>query len=349
MRKMMTALLVALMLPACALAENTIRIDGTIEAVKTQTITAPHSGMVGDFSVRAGDTLAAGDALFTLSAEKVYADFDGTVTGIFAEPGDSAASVQARYDALCYMERAELYTAQCSTSGGNNDNENKIIHVGETVYIQSTANKDRKGIARITAVNDRNYTIEVLKEKDMRLNEQIKVYREDDYDSEDCIGSGKLKRINPVAVTAEGYVRSVHVTEGQQVQRGDLLFEVVPDALEGMQGCDGTVTMPRDGVLLSVLAESGTEIAKDQPMATYCEKQDMQLVCPVDEEDLTYITVGMEVQVTLDAYRGQTITGTVLSIAGAGAEEGSSTSFDVTIALESSENVRVGMNATAEL
>ena len=81
------------------------------------TIAAPHSGMVGDFAVRAGDVLSAGDALFTLSADKIYADFDGTITGVFAQPGDSASSVQDRYGALCYMERDTLYTANCTTAG----------------------------------------------------------------------------------------------------------------------------------------------------------------------------------------------------------------------------------------
>ena len=66
---------------------------------------------------------------------------------------------------------------------------------------------------------------------------------------------------------------------------------IVP--LDGLRGSDGSVTMPVDGVVLSVLAQSGEEIAKDQPMATYCEKQDMQLVCPADEEDLAAIQVGM--------------------------------------------------------
>ena len=123
MKKRMAALLAALMLPACALAAETIRIDGTIEAVRTQTIAAPHSGRVGDFAVREGDMLSAGDALFTLSADKIYADFDGTITGVFAQPGDSAASVQDRYGALCYMERDTLYTANCTTAGAASENE----------------------------------------------------------------------------------------------------------------------------------------------------------------------------------------------------------------------------------
>lgn len=348
MKKIMTALLAALMLPVCALAAETLSIDGTIEAVKTQTIAAPHSGRVGDFSVRAGDTLAAGDALFTLSAEQIYADFDGTITGVFAQPGDSTASVQERYGALCYVERDTLYTASCTTANAASENEYKIVHVGEKVYIRSDANNDRIGEAIVTGVEGKEYTLEVTSFVDIRLNETVNVYRDNRYSGSSRIGKGTVRRIDPAKVTAEGYVRAVHVQDGQKVKRGDLLFEIVPDALDGMRGSDGSVSMPADGVVLSVLAQSGEEIAKDQPMATFCEKRDMQLVCAADEEELPSIAAGMEVQVTLDAYPEEPLAGTVVSIAGASAEEGSGASYDVTIALPESEHVRVGMNATAE-
>lgn len=337
------------LLCAGALADDGIKIDGKIEAARTQTILAPYTGIVGDFSVRAGDQLEEGETLFTLSSTPVYADFDGTVTGLFAEPGDSTASLQERYGALCFLEQAYLYTADCSTTGADSDNENRIIHVGEIVYIRSTNNNDRQGEARITSVNGKSYTLEVTSEKDMRLNEQVKVYRSDNFANSSCIGTGRLKRTDPVAVTAEGYVLSVHVTEGQQVSRGDLLFSIVPDELDGMRGGDGSVTMPQDGVVLSVLAESGAQIAKDAPMATLCPQNAMQLVCPVDEEDLENIKLGAQVQVTLDAFRDAPFTGTIMKIASASSQEGTGTSFDVTIGLEENENVRIGMNATAEL
>ena len=347
MRKTMALLLTLLLLPACALAGETIRIDGTIEAGQIRTIAAPHTGRVGDFSVRKGDWISAGETLFTLSATPVYAEFDGTVTGLFAEPGDRTAAVQARYGVLCFMERERLYTVDCSTSGAASENENRIIHVGERVFIRSTANNDRRGEATVIGVEGSRYTLEVTQQKELRLNEQVKVYRDDGYKGADCIGTGRVHRIEPEAVTAEGYVRSVHVQDGQAVRRGDLLFEIVPDALADLRGFDGCVRMPADGVLLGIDCQSGQEAAKDATLATYCERSDMRLVCAVDEEDLARIAPGQQVTVTLDALRDAPVKGTVLSIAGAGNEDGSS--FDVIIALEDNENVRVAMNATAEL
>lgn len=348
MKKIMAFLMsLALALPVCAAAEG-IRIDGTIEAVRTQTIFAPHSGRVGDFAVRAGDELRMGDALFTISAQKVYADFDGVITGVFAQPGDSTASVQDRYGALCYMERDTLYAADCTTNGAANENEYKIVHVGEQVYICSESNDKRHGTAIVTSVSGKSYTLEVLSHVDIRLTEDIEVFRDENFRSSSCIGRGDIRRMDPVAVTAEGYVRAVHVKDGQKVSRGDLLFEIVPDALEDMRGSDGVVDMPADGVVLSVSAQSGAQIEKDAPMATICERTDMQLVCLADEEDLSAIEPGMAVSVTLDAYRDAPIPGTVVKIAAAGAEDSDSSGFEVTIRLEDNAAVRVGMNATAE-
>lgn len=349
MKKMIMAFLMAaaLALPLGAAAEG-LRIDGTIEAVRTQTILAPHSGLVGDFSVRAGDELSAGETLFTIGAKKIYADFDGTITGVFAQPGDSAAYAEERYGALCYMERDTLYAADCTTTGAASGNENKIVHVGETVYICSEASDKRTGKAIVTGVAGKSYTLEVISHEDIRISENIEVFRDEHFRNASCIGKGDIRRMDPVAVTAEGYVRAVHVKDGQKVSRGDLLFEIVPDALDGMKGSDGGVKMPADGVVLSVPAESGAQIAKDAPMATICARADMRLVCRADEEDLGAIEPGMTVQVTLDAYRDAPIAGMVEKIAAAGEEDGSSMSFDVTILLEDNAPLRVGMSATAE-
>ena len=130
------------------------------------------------------------------------------------------------------------------------------------------------------------------------------------------------------------------------MSRGDLLMTVVPDALDGMQGGDGTVAMPEDRIVLSVAAESGAQIEKDAPMATYCVASEMQLVCAVDEDDLEAIEPGMLVSVTLDSDEGRVITGKVAKIAGASDENGE---YNVTIELEETDGLRIGMSATAAL
>ena len=91
---LLTAALLLAVLPA-AWAEG-VTLEGTVCAGRTVSIVAPYAGMVGDFTAKAGDEVAAGEALFAISTQKVYAEADGTVTGLFAQPGDSAQTVQAR-------------------------------------------------------------------------------------------------------------------------------------------------------------------------------------------------------------------------------------------------------------
>ena len=178
---------------------------------------------------------------------------------------------------------------------------------------------------------------------DLNLNEPVKVYRDSDYDSDSCVGSGKTAAVPATAVNATGSVLRVCVSDGQHVRRGDLLFEIVPDALDGLRGGDGTVAMPEDGVLLSVSAQSGAQAAKDAVLATYCPAGAVEVVCPVDEDDLSALRVGARVGVTLDALPGEALDGTVESIAHAMNAEGG---YDVTVSLRDTENVRIGMSAT---
>ena len=350
--------MMASLVTTTAFAEG-VKIDGSIKSAETKTILAPYSGVVDNYAVTAGDAVSMGDALFALRTEQIYADFDGTVTAVFAQPGDSAASVEERYGALAYIEQDVLYRAECATTGGDSDNENKMIHVGEKVYIRSTANNERVGEARVIYFNiygketrpaNRrvDFVSEVTSQTDMRLNENIKVYRSANHANSSCIGTGKLSRIDPQGVTATGYVLAAYVENGQHVSRGDVLFDIVPDVLDGMVGGDGHVYMPEDGVLLSVSAVSGEQAAKDAVLATYCPKDTMRLVCSVDEQDLSELAVGDVMQVTLDAYEDKPLRGTIAKIASASGDDGTSTSFDVTIELEANNLMRIGMSASAE-
>ena len=104
--------------------------------------------------------------------------------------------------------------------------------------------------------------------------------------------------------------------------------------------------MPEDGIVLSVSAQSGAQTAKDAVLATYCPAQDVELVCPVDEEDLPAVKIGARVRVVLEAYEDAPIEGEVVSIASAADENGA---FAVAIRLLEDANVRIGMSAMVEL
>lgn len=344
MKKKLSILLCALLLAmtSAAFAEG-FELDGTVEAGRILSVTAPYSGLIGDFDVKAGDLAEAGTALFPIAAQKVYAETNGVVTGLFAQPGDRAAGVAERFGALCYVERDVLFEAACTTAGSDSDVEDKIVHPGETVYVKSTQENKRRGVGRVTSVSGDSYTVEITFIDDLKLNDSIKVYRDSDHDTDSCIGSGRTRRIDPVAITAEGYVLGCHVTDGQVVSRGDLLFTIVPDQLKDMQGGEAAAVMPESGVLLSVSAQSGAQAAQDAVLATYCPAGEMEVVCMADEEDLAAVEVGARVKVTLEAYENETIDGEVTAISSAANENGE---FAVTVSLREAKKARIGMSAT---
>lgn len=346
MKKLAIILLSLCLLPALSLAEE-LELDGTVEAAHSVALLAPYSGVITEVGVKAGDVLEAGHPLLSIASKAVYADFDGLVTALFAAPGDSVASVEARYGALCYVERNELYQASCTNAGAASGSEYKVVHVGERVYLRSTQDQSREGEAMVTGAQGGGYTLTVTNPGDLRVDERIKVYRDERRRASECIGSGVLSRIDPVGVTGEGSVLAVHVQAGQRVSRGDLLFELVPDALPGMRGGDGVVTLPQDGVVLGVEAQAGAQAVKDGLLITYCPAGEIELVCQADEDDLSGLSVGDAMLVTLDAYPGDTLNATVTEISGAGARENGRVTFAVTLALEENDLARVGMSATA--
>lgn len=347
MKKLAILLLSLCLCPALALGEAA-SYDGAVRAARTKTLLAPYSGAVSGLDAEPGDALTKGDALLSLSTNKVYAEFSGTVAAVLADPGDDAASVAERRGALVYIERDLAYTAACTTSGAGSENENKLVHPGERVFLRSSEDSGRDGEGVVTRVSGAEYTVEVTRPGNLRYNERVRVYRSASFRSDDCIGSGALSRVDPVPVTAEGYVLAVHVTPGAYVFRGDLVLETVPEAQDGLLGGDGTVAMPEDGVLLSVATENGASVAKDAVLATYCPKGALEVVCAVDEDDLSDLSVGDAMRVTLDAYPDAALQGTLTEISGVGAENGGRVTFDVRVALEENALARVGMSATAE-
>ncbi len=148
-------------------------------------------------------------------------------------------------------------------------------------------------------------------------------------------------------VSREASLEKMHALYAA-IRRAREGYDPALHSASGMVGGDGHVYMPEDGVLLSVSAVSGEQAAKDAVLATYCPKDTMRLVCSVDEQDLSELAVGDVMQVTLDAYEDKPLRGTIAKIASASGDDGTSTSFDVTIELEANDLMRIGMSASAE-
>lgn len=340
-----------LMLPFGAQAENIFA--GEVTAGQTHVIAAPYGGLVEDVQVRAGDVIQIGDAIATLETTKVYASVEGTVSGVFAKPGDSADGVKERYGALVYIEPVNRFTVDCSTDKAYNSSENRYIHIGETVYLKCTKDGSHQGRGVVTALgenSDSQFTVEVTG-GEFYMDEKVSIFRDENYAATSCIGRGTVGRTKTVAVTGEGSVLNMLVKPGDTVERGEALFETVSGVLDGLYAPDKQVVSDISGIVASVEVSNGTSVEKNAKLITVYPLDSMQICILVDEADLATVQVGAEAQIVFswNADSGKTLQGKVSAISYLNEKQegasGKSAQYAAYVDFTPDETVRVGMTA----
>lgn len=342
MKTKIFALLLALMLlsASCALGETA---NATVVVPVTSKITAPFSGTLLPFDLAGGDSVLAGDVLFVYDTIPVYAPADGTVAAVFAGEGDDASGVAAHYGALAVIEpKNPLYIAASTAQAYDND-ENRYIHAGETLYLKMN-NEKGKGI--VTSVSGSNYIVEIV-DGDFELGDTVRCFRESGMANDTETGRGKVERYADMAVQAQGRVVKVHVQAGDEVKTGDLLFELV-DA-QSAANAKLEIASPVSGAVTVLAATSGMQVYRGQLLAEIADLDTLELSVEVDEIDLSAVRVGDVLTYTLDAYGEQTFTGTVTEIRPIGMPRQNAAYFDVRVTIDTGKTVLPGMNGTVTL
>lgn len=341
-------LLLALCLPISAMAGDIgeITANGVVECENIHEIIAPFTGVVLPFDWQSGDVVQADEMLFEMDTLKVYAPADGTVGGVFAQEGDLASDVTAQYGMLASIEKEHNQLIQCSTSGAYNDDENRTIHTGEHIYFVQNSDKDNEGEGRVIAVDGRNYVVEVT-DGDFDDGDMVKIYRDDKITTKSCIGSGTVGRAADVAVQGMGRVLRCAVEEGEQVSRGQLMYELAyQDAEPTLRSAQINTSV---GGMLELAAMSGQQAYKGMVLARVHDLSRMNVVASVDEVDLDLVSVGDNLTVAFDRYDDELFVGTVSQISRMGIPRQNATYYNVTITLSVQAELLPGMNATVWL
>ena len=352
-RALTVALSAALLLGPCAMAE-TITFNGTVEAGRSVQVYAPIGGTVARVAVESGERVSAGDVLVSLSTTKVYADESGTVTGVFGQPGDSADTISGRYGAVMYIEGESVYTIDASTENAYNSTDTKFVHVGESVYLSCYSDGKHTGTGVITAIQGTDYTVKVLS-GEFLVGETVNVYRGDKDTTSKRIGRGTLTRANPTAISGNGSIVSFAVSAGDEVQRGDLLFETLDGAFDGLYMSGSDIAADIDGIVYQVNAQQGSPIQKDSVAAVLYPADAMRIEAKIEEASLSDIAVGDPVSIELVWNQDNEITypGTI-SMISAVADASTSSGMDageqavtytVYIDFTPDANTRYGMSA----
>ena len=348
------ALVLCLLLSLSAMAEASFDFDATVVCIQPEYVTAAIGGSVASVPVQAGQLIAAGDVVASLSTTKIYAGADGTVTGVFCEPGDSITDIVGHYGALMYIEPDSKYTVSATTDNAYNLSDNKYIHVGEQVYL-SCADGSHTGEGFVTTVEGTGYTVEVTS-GGFYMGETVSVYRSSNRTAKSRIGRGDIGRIANVAVSGPsegGSVVFMHVEEGSRVKAGDLLLETLSGEFDARYCTGSDVISTTDGVVASVNVQTGGNVNKGDVVATIYPTGNFQLEAKVNEMDLSALSVGTRVDIRFnwneDDDDAKLYQGTVSRVLYTpnDAEGGDDTAvYPAYIDFDADESIRLGMTAT---
>ncbi|MDO4547799.1 MAG: HlyD family efflux transporter periplasmic adaptor subunit, partial [Clostridia bacterium] len=295
MKRIICAYLVLAVLFAAPLASAQLLFDGKVTGEKTVGVLAPFGGIIEDVYVNAGDRVNLSDAVATMKTTRVYAPVDGTVSGIFAVEGDLVETVTERYGAIMYVAPVRKYSVSASTEKAYNLSENKFINIGESVYLRCTTDGRHRGTGIVVGTGENGaYTIEVTG-GEFSMEEVVGVFRNPNYAATSRIGRGKVSAVSAVAVKGTGSVLRIHVENGDKVERGELLFECVEGALDGMYAPGRDVISDVSGIVSTIDAQPGTAVEKDAKILTVYPDSSLRVEIDVMESDLGFLDVGTPV------------------------------------------------------
>ena len=340
-------LLLCAMLPMGAMAEALdLIVSAQVVAKNEIAVKAPASGDLTPFDWREGDVVKAGEDLFTVEPEAVYADMDGTIAVVHAGAGEIADVAMSRYGSVLEIEYENRYEIQANAGTGHGDVDNRNLYVGTQVYLRSASGR-RFADGRILSVNGRNFTVEVIG-GDLVFNQDVKIYRDPEYKDNRLLAKGKLNSIAPYNVGANGTIVDMAVKVGDEVKAGDLLFTYVPDSLDPErrgQKKATTISAEQDLILSAISAAQGGNVQKGQTLCTAYAVGNYQLAAKVEEGDILKLAIGDTLQAVFEDLGTESAVVTVASISAVGSDEDISR-YTVFFDFEAPHEVLLGMHAT---
>lgn len=345
MRKRIATALAALLLCGGAQARaEELLFDGTVAATQTQSITAPFGGTVGALDMREGELVQTGDTLAQIQATKVFSPMDGTVRGISVQPGDSAAQT------LFSIAPVSKFTITASVEKAYESVETMYVVPGERLYISCSKDGTHRAEGIVVAVDGMNFTVETDK-GELYMEEKVYLYRSKDYDATTRVGYGAVARTEQVDVKGTGSLLALHVEEGEEVERGQLLFETVDGTFEAGQTTDTSVCAQTAGVIAQIRVKAGDTVRQDDVIATMYVPEDFRIVISIPEDQVALVKAGDAARVTLYAQgeEGETLAGTVSEISYLTDEETGEIAYSAYIELETTQQLRLGMTASVVL
>jgi len=131
----------------------------------------------------------------------------------------------------------------------------------------------------------------------------------------------------------------------KQLESAQLALERAQAQWEEMQ-----LITPLAGTVVGVEASEGEMVSAYRPVVVIADLTSLQIIAEVDEIDVAEVAPGQEVTIRLDAYPGQTLPGTIGSLAPAASPQRGSTVYEAVVEFDAEGlALRLGMGANLKI
>lgn len=302
-------------------------------------IRAPISGYITDLSVQKGSTVGANMVIATIKDTSAL-----TVTAPFSEIVANSVKVGDK-------AYAELTDGSFTVQG-------VVSHIGASYAYKN-------------GIKAKDITIKIANPGTLQLNSNMYIYLTTQNGKSYSLASGQLQVSNTTSVISQvaGTITTLNVSQGDYVKEGDVIavlssdnvinnlnqaklqYEIALNNYNSQQDTvdNYTIKAPFDGLITSLLVNAGDVVKEGQQIATIADTSGMKITIPVDELDIANIKEGQKATITFDAISGKTYSGKVSKVAAEGTSQNGVTTYNVDISIDNPANVKIGMNANAEI
>lgn len=151
-------------------------------------------------------------------------------------------------------------------------------------------------------------------------------------------GLVKAKRVQTITAAQSDKVRTVYVTQNQQVKKGERLYR-----LEGGETVEADIA----GEVTGLYVEQGGVVTAGETTVQIIDMNSLEIELNVDEYDVAAVVPGQAVQVNVLA-PDVSFAGSVTALNKNGTASGDLSYYTATVAFDAAENVYPGMQVSAK-
>lgn len=302
---------------------NTLGLIGHVEAVEQKTLSAPFDGVLEKINVQAGDSVKAGDMLFTM--------------------GTLELDIQIR-NALSELLKTKREVVRLK----NWDQDPEVHRLRRQVSIATAVlNNSRKNLKETTELYDRGIVarneVDNLRLQIQTQDQDLKNAREDLATLESRADKDSLQIAEIAFLNAQALYESLRNMALNYQVRAPFDGVIVPAKFFGGDK--------------RVIVESGQHISQGNPVFSITGLKNFKVLAHVQESDISLLKEGMPVTVSGEGFGNVSRQGKITRIAFQNSSDqnsGGLVEYEITVSLSPEQikkinSIKLGMSATLEV